>query len=62
VIELDGGQHNQLPGQRTDMTRDARLRRSGFRVLRFWNNDVMANPEGVMEVVMGALRSSAPHP
>ena len=51
VIEIDGGQHNMEMRRNRDADRDAHLRRTGFTVLRFWNNDVMANPEGVMEVV-----------
>ena len=49
VVELDGGQH-QL--QRTyDVARDDYLQSAGFFVLRFWNNDVLNNCEGVMEVI-----------
>jgi very-short-patch-repair endonuclease len=55
VIELDGGQHNTDEGLRTDATRDAHLYHRGFNVLRFWNNDVMRNIEGVMQVIRGAL-------
>jgi len=55
VIELDGGQHNVELGRRSDATRDERLRRRGFTVLRFWNNDVMANADAVMDVVRRTL-------
>ena len=55
VIEIDGGQHNDTPGRVADTSRDARLGRRGYRVLRFWNNDVMVNPEGVIEVIRRAL-------
>ena len=55
VIELDGGQHNMESDRSRDAERDAHLRRNGFTVLRFWNNDVMANPEGVMVVVRRIL-------
>ena len=55
VIEVDGGQHNAEAGRNSDESRDADLRRRGFTILRFWNNDVMANPEGVMEAVRRAL-------
>ena len=55
VIEVDGGQHNAEAGRISDASREADLRRRGFTVLRFWNNDVMANPEGVMEVVRRTL-------
>ena len=49
VIELDGGQHSEKIGY--DMHRDACLKDNGFTVLRFWNNDVIENIEGVLEVV-----------
>ena len=55
VIEVDGGQHNWEAGRHADEARDAHLHRYGFTVLRFWNNEVMANPEGVMERVRGIL-------
>jgi very-short-patch-repair endonuclease len=60
VVELDGGQHNLEPGRTSDAARDARLRRRGFTELRFWNNDVMANSDGVMEVVRCALVQGKP--
>ncbi len=47
VIELDGGQHSENPGY--DAQRDACLRANGFLVLRFWNNDVIENIDGVLE-------------
>jgi very-short-patch-repair endonuclease len=52
VIELDGGQHarNTLK----DLERDAILAQSGFTVLRFWNNEVLDNPEGVLEAIIEA--------
>ena len=49
VIELDGGQHSEKTGY--DMHRDACLKDNGFTVLRFWNNDVIENIEGVLEVI-----------
>ena len=53
VIELDGGQHsNRL---RYDEKRTTWLERRGYRVLRFWNNDVLANTEGVIEVIQRFL-------
>lgn len=49
VVELDGSQHakNTLYDQR----RDACLRTNGFAVLRFWNNEVFENIDGVLEVI-----------
>lgn len=66
VIELDGGQH-ALDEER-DRRRDECLRRNGFTVLRFWNNEVIGNIEGVLEVIrrqcLGEVSRgcSRPHP
>src|SRR6266852_562955 len=40
-----------------DERRTAFLRAEGWRVLRFWNNDILANPEGVVETILETLRS-----
>ena len=55
VIELDGGQHNEAPNLRRDAVRTASLEEAGWRVLRFWNNEVNENIEGVLEVIAQAL-------
>ena len=52
IIEVDGGQHADSS---YDMARDRHLRLHGWRVLRFWNNDVLSNPEGVAEEILRAL-------
>jgi very-short-patch-repair endonuclease len=52
VIECDGGQHADSPH---DAARDAWLERNGYRTLRFWNNDVLANPEGVAAVILAEV-------
>ncbi len=49
VIELDGGQHAE--NEEYDKQRDACLYANGFVVLRFWNNEVIENIEGVLEAV-----------
>ena len=54
IIEVDGGQHAE---SEHDARRDAFLRSQGFRVLRFWNNDIFENEEGVSELILSALRS-----
>jgi very-short-patch-repair endonuclease len=54
VIELDGGQHD--PGAEGTSERTAFLGRRGFRVLRFFNNDVLANLDGVLERIACALQ------
>jgi len=55
IVELDGGQH---AASARDQLRDARLSEEGYRVLRFWNNDVLTNVDGVVERVMQNLRPS----
>ena len=44
VIEIDGAQHGDPAHLKRDRERDVRLVAAGFRVLRFWNNDVNENP------------------
>ena len=52
VIEADGGQHN---GSATDAVRDTWLRSRGFKVLRFWNDEILLNIDGVLEAILGEL-------
>ncbi len=54
VIELDGGQH--ALSTEIDARRTAYLECRGYRVLRFWNNDVLENVEGVITVVVAEFR------
>ena len=54
IIELDGGQHSDT--RIYDKARDKWLKDEGFVVLRFWNNEVMQNIDGVADVVMEKLR------
>ncbi|MBV9858941.1 MAG: endonuclease domain-containing protein [Alphaproteobacteria bacterium] len=62
IVEADGGQHARTGDHdRRDMT----LRRAGWRVLRFWNNEIFENCPGVLETISNALgpRSQEhPHP
>ncbi|MBL28339.1 MAG: DNA (cytosine-5-)-methyltransferase [Rhodospirillaceae bacterium] len=55
AIELDGGQHEES----ADRNRTAWLEARGYRVLRFWNNDLLANTAGVLEVIRTAALSMA---
>ena len=50
VIEVDGGQHAEDEID-NDMRRDVWLSSQGFTVLRFWNNEVLQNLEGVLETI-----------
>jgi len=56
VIELDGGQHLE---SREDEKRDEWLKERGYRTLRFWNYEVLANVEGVLETILAALRAES---
>lgn len=63
IIEADGGQHADSA---EDLERTARLQAAGYQVIRYWNNDVMSNMEGVLEDLRGRLIAIAgagtPHP
>jgi very-short-patch-repair endonuclease len=52
VVEVDGGQHITKQG---DRPRDARPRKAGFRVVRYWNTEVLKNPEGVLTDLLARL-------
>jgi very-short-patch-repair endonuclease len=52
IIEVDGGQHAESA---EDVIRDRRLSDDGYRVLRFWNNDVLGNIEGVLLTIQQEL-------
>jgi len=56
IIEVDGGQHATDP---RDAKRDAWLRERGYRVMRFWNNDVLGNTDGVLEAIAEAVREGS---
>ena len=51
VVELDGGQHDA----ETDAARTQWLEAQGYRVMRFWNNDVIENLEGVADTIRASL-------
>jgi very-short-patch-repair endonuclease len=53
AIELDGSQH--IAQQTADAARSAELLRRGYRVIRFWNNDVLHNLAGVLERIRQEL-------
>ena len=59
IVEADGAQHAE---DERDGMRDAWLEGQGFRVLRFWNNDILANPEGVARVIADASQPPLPNP
>jgi very-short-patch-repair endonuclease len=60
VVEVDGGQHAD---SRPDAVRDRWLIEHRYRILRFWNNEVLGNIEGVWETIFAAASAAAPpHP
>ena len=67
VVEVDGSQHADSS---KDAERTSFLNKLGYRVMRSWNNEVLSNTDGVLELIVAALardqqqtdRSNAPHP
>ena len=57
IVEADGGQHAESS---VDRSRTSFLESKGYRVLRFWNNEILTNLDGVAQVISAAL--STPHP
>lgn len=58
VIEVDGGQH----GSNADAERTKIIEDEGYRVIRFWNNEVLGNADGVHSIIAAALHNPHPHP
>jgi very-short-patch-repair endonuclease len=56
VVEINGGQHNECGLTEKDKERTRWLEGEGYHVLRFWNNEVLNNVDGVVEVIREALR------
>ena len=54
VIEVDGGQHNESA---SDVERDKWIESEGFRVIRFWNTQVLGETEAVLSVIIEALNA-----
>jgi very-short-patch-repair endonuclease len=55
IVELDGGQHVERTAY--DERRTKSLNEKGYRVLRFWNNDVMQNTDAVLETILAELNA-----
>jgi len=65
IVEIDGGQHDHSSPQEAE--RSGFLRNEGYRILRFWNNEVLANLDGVHQTIADELRrvtptQTLPHP
>src|ERR1700683_906678 len=59
IVEADGGQHSD---SKTDGPRTAWLEDQGWRVIRLWNNEILLNPEGVIDAILRGLRGAVPTP
>ena len=59
IIETDGSQHAEST---RDMARDAYLSSQNFRVLRFWNNDILGRPNAICEAILSILTPPLPNP
>jgi very-short-patch-repair endonuclease len=64
VIELDGEQHAEQRIVKKDDRRTQLIENRGYKVLRFWNNEVLTNMDGVLESILDtvAQRRPLPHP
>jgi very-short-patch-repair endonuclease len=60
VLEIDGGQHNETPSIQKDAERTRWLESEGYHILRFWNNDVLMNTNGVLDEISEALKLNTP--
>ena len=58
VVEVDGGQHSR----EGDWVRTNAIEAEGYRIIRFWNHDVLENPEGCMIRLQGLIDQHHPHP
>jgi very-short-patch-repair endonuclease len=58
IVEIDGGQHDG--GSPGEVERSGFLQSEGYRILRFWNNEVLANLDGVHETIADELRRITP--
>ena len=55
IVEIDGGQHSEEANIKKDAARTHWLEREGYKVVRYWNNDVMNNIDGVIIDLMQAM-------
>jgi len=57
IIELDGGHHNQDETKLNDVKRQKWLESQNFKVIRFWNTEVLKNINGVLQVIKAKIPS-----
>jgi very-short-patch-repair endonuclease len=58
IVEIDGGQHDRSSLREAERARF--LQNGGYRILRFWNTEVLANLDGVHEAIVEELRRTTP--
>jgi very-short-patch-repair endonuclease len=58
VVEVDGGQHNESVSIKDDQRRTRYLESRGYRVIRFWNTEVLQNIEGVVLKILESLKDA----
>ncbi|HXL66244.1 MAG TPA: DUF559 domain-containing protein [Xanthobacteraceae bacterium] len=58
ILELDGSQHGNETNRSRDQARTRWLEKEGYRVLRFWNNEIIANIDGVMAMIYAEVYGS----
>jgi len=59
IVEVDGSQHGETPVASRDRQRTQWLEAEGYRVMRFWNNEVMRDSRGVMDAIYAELYGNA---
>jgi hypothetical protein len=59
IIEVDGSQHGRDDLRKRDERRTRWFEAEGYRVLRFWNNDLSTNVDGVLEAIYAAIHGSS---
>ena len=62
VVEVDGAQHNEPENVARDAERSTYLRAKGYRILRFWTNDVLKGIDSVMEAILAAMHQNEASP
>jgi very-short-patch-repair endonuclease len=59
IIEIDGGQHNNVAQKQSDGLRTKWFEMKGYKVIRFWNNEVLTNLDSVLESIHLTLTLSS---